>query len=551
MAIGYLDSQKLTNIANAIRSASSSEISYTVDEMPEAIRDIAPEQPRVFKDVNFFDYDGTILYQYDLAEAKALTELPPLPPSPRSGYTADSWTETLSFIQNLDGPCDVGVNYRCTNNYSEILISIPEDNYQVCTRASTYERDESSGIFTWVEWGDGSEREKLGSITKRVVHTYAQKGDYYVKFYASYHDYFLPIPYSAETYNDARDDCAMIMPYPYAYKVCRNTIIKEAWIGTGLNASGQSVYLNKCDVLRSVLFPRNPTYSGVSYTFGLFINDSTFAHVTIPSSCDFSSPIRDTFKWGPETLVIPSSKRYGFVGNYKGVRRYINRSVSSTYSGAGDWPNCETFVCLPGELRYGMGKNLAKRIINKTQNNYSGIYSGCYNLESMDLSYLTGTAAEHISPNMFQYCSSLKSITFPTGLTTIMERAFEASGLVNITIPNGVLSLGHYCFADSAIKNIVLPNSCYLYGDYCFSHCIGLTEVHFNCPEFGNNIFQNCYNLTAIYIHGTGIPAQWGSNIFNGVSNVTIYVPNSILADYQTAFPTYANLMQGWDPSTN
>ena len=30
-------------------------------------------------DVNFFDYDGTLLYSYTWEEAKNLTELPPLP----------------------------------------------------------------------------------------------------------------------------------------------------------------------------------------------------------------------------------------------------------------------------------------------------------------------------------------------------------------------------------------------------------------------------------------------------------------------------------------
>ena len=34
------------------------------------------------KDVNFYDYDGTRLYSYTVAEAAALTELPPLPTQP-------------------------------------------------------------------------------------------------------------------------------------------------------------------------------------------------------------------------------------------------------------------------------------------------------------------------------------------------------------------------------------------------------------------------------------------------------------------------------------
>ena len=48
-------------------------------------------------DVNFFDYDGTLLYAYTYEEACALTELPPLPI--HDGLEVREWNYTLEDIK--------------------------------------------------------------------------------------------------------------------------------------------------------------------------------------------------------------------------------------------------------------------------------------------------------------------------------------------------------------------------------------------------------------------------------------------------------------------
>lgn len=48
-------------------------------------------------DVNFFDYDGTLLYSYSWDEAKKLTELPALPVHPE--YEVREWNYTLEDIK--------------------------------------------------------------------------------------------------------------------------------------------------------------------------------------------------------------------------------------------------------------------------------------------------------------------------------------------------------------------------------------------------------------------------------------------------------------------
>lgn len=558
MAVGYLDSQYLTNIADAIRTKAGTTATMSVPEMPTAISNIPTgggDTPRVFKDVNFFDYDGTILYQYTLAEAQTLTELPALP-TPPAGYTADSWTETLSFIQNLTGPCDVGVNYTANNAYTLVKLSIPENNFQVCTKGGSYD---SSG-YTKIEWGDGTAAETLNS-TKRIIHTYATAGDYYVKVSptstnpsATYH---LPDPYSSTGYSDARYG-TMFMPFPYVSNVSNMygtecNIIKEIWLGSGVNMNGHIVYLANCKSLDVLMYPKN--LSTDYYVYAYFAGTS-FKHLTIPSNIRELSTL-DTNRTtpasgGPETLVSPSTVT---VSNQQPIgpntRRFISYKWTKASFAINDRTNLEELLISPSVMTSTFSNNpkLKKAYVQSTLSG-TGIFSNCPKLESTDLSYSTVTA---LPSNIFEKTISLKEVIFPSTLTSFQDRCFQYSGIESITIPSGVTALGSYCFENSAIKQITLPNSCWNFDDYCFQKCYGLTEIHLttnpNPPELGNYCFAYCYNLTSVYIYATALPASWGTYIFSNVSNVTIYIPNSALSAWQTAFPDYASLMVGWDPT--
>lgn len=69
-------------------------------------------------DVNFFDYDGTLLYAYSWDEAKNLTELPALPV--HDGFEVREWNYTLEDIKaqgtdTIKGKADVGAVVYGTN----------------------------------------------------------------------------------------------------------------------------------------------------------------------------------------------------------------------------------------------------------------------------------------------------------------------------------------------------------------------------------------------------------------------------------------------------
>ena len=175
MALGYLDDSKLTAIANSIRSKAGTSGTMTVDQMPTNISAIPT--PIVEKDVNFYDWDGTLLYSYHLAEARALQALPALPADYKD-YTADSWTETLSFINNLTYPWQVGVKYTTTRANAKFYITVPEPDTDLGEDTSVYIYTRSSGYT--VDWGDGTS--STTASYGRIQHTYATAGDYVLTY---------------------------------------------------------------------------------------------------------------------------------------------------------------------------------------------------------------------------------------------------------------------------------------------------------------------------------------------------------------------------------
>ena len=79
MAIRVIDDSKLQDIAVAIQSKDGGG-QMTVDEMPTRIAEIPP--PVEKKDVNFYDWEGTLLFGYSVEEVQAMTSLPAPDTSP-------------------------------------------------------------------------------------------------------------------------------------------------------------------------------------------------------------------------------------------------------------------------------------------------------------------------------------------------------------------------------------------------------------------------------------------------------------------------------------
>ena len=127
------------------------------------------------KDVNFWDYDGTLLHSYTLAEAQAMTELPPLPT--REGLICQGWNWTLANIQALSEDsigADIGAVYITEDGKTHCYLEITDDNNRSVTMNFTGTID--------IDWGDGTTD---GGVTSPASHTYAETGLYVIKLYSA------------------------------------------------------------------------------------------------------------------------------------------------------------------------------------------------------------------------------------------------------------------------------------------------------------------------------------------------------------------------------
>ena len=124
---------ELTSIANAIRTkgGTSAQLAFPNEFISaiEAIPTGGGGGPATKKQVNFIDYDGTLLYSYTAQEANALTELPANPS--HTGLVAQGWNWTLAGIKAQltalpNGDVWVGQMYITASRNTEIDVSMPK-----------------------------------------------------------------------------------------------------------------------------------------------------------------------------------------------------------------------------------------------------------------------------------------------------------------------------------------------------------------------------------------------------------------------------------------
>ena len=78
------------------------------------------------KDVNFYDYDGTLVAGYTIAEAQALSALPSAPDHSTEDVplTFQEWNYTLAQVNATTSKMDVGANYVPTDGKTHFIIRV-------------------------------------------------------------------------------------------------------------------------------------------------------------------------------------------------------------------------------------------------------------------------------------------------------------------------------------------------------------------------------------------------------------------------------------------
>ena len=247
-------------------------------------------------DVNFYDYDGTIVASYTAADFANLTALPSNPS--HDGLTAQGWNWTLANAKTYVakyGRLEIGQMYITNDGKTRVYIHLEEGRTSPmlgCCPNGTVD----------VDWGDGTTHDTLTGTDTTVVqwtptHNYAAPGDYVIKltvtgsmgFYGSnsYMAFSGLLRYTSS--GDGRN---------YVYQ----NAIQKVEIGSGVTSIDTYAF-SFCYSLASVTIPDSVTSIGDS----AFQACSGLASVTIPDSVTSIGNGAFSTCYGLANITIPDS----------------------------------------------------------------------------------------------------------------------------------------------------------------------------------------------------------------------------------------------------
>lgn len=285
----------------------------------------------------------------------------------------------------------------------------------------------------------------------------------------------------------------------YAFYRCNG--LTQMYIPASVTTWGTNIF-RECANLETVTFADTAKLSNY-----MFYGCTSLKNVTLPAK--LTAITTDLFEncTGLESITIPKTVQY------------IGSANKATASGSA-FLNCTSLK----NVTFEEG-SVCKTIAYKT-------FAGCTSLTSIELpagltnlgnaAFLDCTSLESIvipntvtklgqtnttsvsassGGNVFQNCTSLKSIDFGTGVTAIYSYVFENTGFTEITIPSKVTILGNYALANCEnLEKADIQGKLATVGTYIFANDAKLSDVTIlkTNTTFGNYMFSYCSSLESI-----------------------------------------------------
>ena len=219
-------------------------------------------------DVNFYDYDGTILYSYTKEQFLELSAMPKLPT--REGLICQGWNWTLDEAKEYVadyGMLNIGTMYITDDGDTRLYIRIATEGRMDVPLY--WSQTVANGVS--IDWGDGSAIQAFtGTGNLNTTHTYAKHGDYVIRLKVA----------SGCTLGlgaDSSSYCVMGSTSNNGLVYCN--MLQKVEIGSSV-ADIRIGAFNNCSSLASVSIPRGVTSIGGN-AFGYC---SSLASVSIPIS---------------------------------------------------------------------------------------------------------------------------------------------------------------------------------------------------------------------------------------------------------------------------
>lgn len=395
------------------------------------------------KDVNFYDYDGTIVNSYTKDEFLALNSLPENPT--HSGLTSQGWNWSLSDAQEYVsdyGKLEIGQMYITDDGKTRIYITLEEG------RTSPYLGFAINGTAT-IEWGDGSTQDVTGTSTSTVIstkHDYANSGDYIISL-------------------SSDDTITLLGNNSYGGS-------QVLWNNTGSNSPNHT-YRNG---IKKILFGNNVNFGSYALSNCYLLNS-----VSIPNT--FNSMGTNTFRfcYSLKSVIIPNNVTSMGSNTFSRCTLLTSVSIPKSITTFGtyvfDGCNSLASITIPntvtniGTNNFNLCYSLTSIIIPNTVTNMN---SSCLTECRLLTSLIIPNTVSSIGTYSLSNCYSLKSVIISNRLTNIGDYLFDGCySLTSITIPKSITTIGAQSF-----------NRCYSMRYYDFSS-------HTSIPTLSNaNAFQ-------------------------------------------------------------
>lgn len=347
------------------------------------------------KDVNFIDYDGTLLYSYSAADFANLGSLPANPS--HTGLTAQGWNWTKAQITAQlaampNDPVWVGQMYITESRDTEIDIALPEG------RTSPYLSYAVNGSIT-IDWGDNSTptTDTGTSLTTRkgTQHVYASAGEYTIKIHVASGSFTF---YGTSTYLLLYKSSSANTNRVYA------NCVLAIRLGSNVTSIGNNAFYY-CTSLKYITMPSGVTSIG-SYAFYLCYSIKS---ITIPSGVSAISGYIAYYCYSLTSVSMPS--------NLTSIDIYAFQHCHSLQT-----------VTIPSGVvsigSYAFNNCSALRSIT-IPSGVTSIGDSCFaaNIALVEIRLLNGL--ESIGSGVFTGCSALASITVPATVTSIGNTVFS------------------------------------------------------------------------------------------------------------------------------
>ena len=397
-----------------------------VDEIPQGGGGAAE------KAVNFYDYDGTVVNSYTKSEFLQLQELPQNPDRSEDGLVSQGWNWSLSdaknFLQNFES-LNIGQQYVTNDGYTKLFIEVTNVNLPITITLG------SGNYPFYLDWGDGSEKQKLTYGGQNASHSYQAIGNYTISIEGA---------------------CYL-----------NNS--------TSYNIFG---YNNKCSgVLKGVFVGENTNYK------------------QIRERCFFGCPFLEFFTI-PKGFTTIGSYAFNGCKNLKCI--ILPEPIASLSDGAFFQCASLESAILPNSITSLSNASFVDCISLKSLTIPSSTAcNGNFLGNTYSLTKLEIPDAVVISADSFKDLYSLKELKLPKHLTSIGNRSFAFGptilvGNIKFELPETLETIGNMAFQYYCINELIIPQSVSSIGSSAFLGYINKVIMRsLTPPTIGSSVFQN------------------------------------------------------------